>query len=112
GLGGIEGQKADQLAGMAGGVSCDLAIGDPQSGKFRLPAEHDGSVARSSAGLVVLPADGEVHLDVTARPLGLVFEIVGEMLGILPVVAVNVDQGHPGRITEERQICSTSDYLG
>ncbi len=103
GLGGIEGEEADEAVGVEGDVGGDFVVGDPEAGEFGFAAEDDGFVAEGGAGAIGVVVDGEVDFLIAAGAAGLGFEIVGEVTGVFPEVAVDVDD-HGGRITDCREL--------
>ena len=99
GLGGVEGEKADEAVGVEGNVGGDFIVRDPQPGEFGFAAKDDGFIAKCGTGAVGVVVDGEVDFLVAAGAAGLGFEIVREVAGVFPEVAVYVDD-HGGRIAD------------
>ncbi len=87
GLGGVQGQEADEAVSVEGDVGGDLVVGDPEAGKLGLAAEDDGFIAEGGAGAVGVVVDGEVDFLVAAGVPGLGFEVVREVAGVFPEVA-------------------------
>lgn len=102
GLGGVEGEEADEAVGVEGDVGGDFIVGDPEAGEFGFAAEDDGFVAEGGTGAVGIVVNGEVNFLVAAGVAGLRFEVVGEVAGVFPEVAVDVDD-HGGRIADPEQ---------
>ena len=102
GLGGVQGQEADEAVSVEGDVGGDLVVGDPEAGKLGLAAEDDGFIAEGGSGAISVVVDGKVHFLVAAGVAGLALEIVGEVAGVFPEVAVDVDD-HGGRIADCRE---------
>ena len=99
GLGGVEGEEADEAVGMEGDVGGDFVIGDPEAGEFGFAAEDNGFVAEGGTGAVGVVVNGEVDFLIAAGVAGLRFEVVGEVAGVFPEVAMDVDD-HGGRIAD------------
>ncbi len=102
GLGGVEGEEADEAVGVEGDVGSDFIVRDPEAGELGFAPEDDGFVAEGGTGAVGVVVDGEVDFLVAAGVAGLGFEIVGEVAGVFPEVAVDVDD-HGGRIADCRE---------
>lgn len=96
GLGGVEGHEADQVVGMLGYISGHLLVGDPEAGEPGFAAEDDGAGAAGGSGGVFVPTNGEVDFNVAAGAFGLVFEVFGEVLWVLPEMAMAIDD-HEGQ---------------
>lgn len=79
------------MIGVGGDVGGDFAVGHPEAGEFGFTAEDDRFFAAGGGGLVLIPADGEIHFYIAAGSGGLALEVVGEVLRVLPEVAVDVD---------------------
>src|SRR5437016_5872400 len=88
GLRRIEREKANKAVGMSGDVVGDVRIIDPQATQSGLAAEDDRSHGLRGRLLVFLEPHGEIDFDAGFRTSGLLAEVVGEMLGVAPGVAV------------------------
>src|SRR5262245_23728780 len=87
----IECEEADQAVGMGGDIRGNIAIIDPQPAQPGLAAKDDRRHRLCRPGLVFLESHRQIDLDSSPRPASLLAEVVGEMLGISPGVAVDVD---------------------
>ena len=97
---------------MRGDVVGDIPVVDPQAAQARLAAEDDRPHVGDGTSLVVLVTDCQVELLARLRPPGLAAEVVGEVLGILPCVAVDVDDHGVAALTRHCQNSETSGVPG
>src|SRR4051794_34618854 len=76
---------------MSGNVVGNQGIIDPEAAQPGLAAKNDRSHGLGGGILVVLESDGQIDFGACTRTVGLLTKVVGEMFGIPPGVAVNVD---------------------
>src|SRR5262245_43713133 len=82
---------------MRGHVVGDVLVLDPHPTELRLAAEDNGPRLSRGGGPVVVVTDGQIDLDAGPGSLGLPAEVVAEMPGVLPGVAVNIDDHDESR---------------
>src|SRR5437867_1899463 len=105
-LGWIKGQKSNEFARLLSHIIQHELVRHPDAGELGLAAKDNGLATPAGGGVILLPADSQVHLCI-ARPPRLLAKILGKMIGIFEGVTVNVNQHGPlytmrGRIS----ICS------
>src|SRR4026209_1522979 len=88
----IHRQEWNQFVRMLARVGGDIRVRHPKARQFGFSTEHNGLVTLLAGGLILLPPYCEVYLHTGSGPACLVPKIVGEMLGILEEMCMNVHQ--------------------
>src|SRR6478735_3598318 len=87
----IEREKANQPVSVHRDVAGDVLVIDPQTAQPGLAAKDDGPHELWSMGSIFLEPHGQINFHSGPRPAGLLAEVVREMIGVRPGVAMNVD---------------------
>ena len=108
GLGGVDGQKTDEVLRVGCNVVGDVFVRNPGAAEFGFAAEDDGAEVIAGllgGGNVVFPTNGEIDLDAGSGELRLLAFGFAVVDLIVPGVGVDVDdhslKERGGRIEEK-----------